>query len=135
MDPLLAKAEPISDAGSASMVTYLSKGKKNPHQLCSSCERSEKNGKEIALETLRSMEEEEEVLQLLEQRFPCNPWQHSLFPRSPLRSTVEKISTLQPMKDPHQSRWTCLEQSWNPWRAHTGADSRQELWPEMRSPH
>jgi len=29
MDPLLAKAEPISDADSASEITYLRKGKKN----------------------------------------------------------------------------------------------------------
>ena len=40
MDPLLAKAEPISDGGSASGITYLRKGKKTAAQQLG--ERSEK---------------------------------------------------------------------------------------------
>ena len=39
MDPLLAKAEPISDGGSASGITYLRRGGKNLHNTSSSQKR------------------------------------------------------------------------------------------------
>ena len=41
MDPLLAKAEPISDSGSASVITYLRKGKSYCAAAIAAGERSE----------------------------------------------------------------------------------------------
>jgi len=72
-DPTLAKAELISDAGGALVITYLRKGKK----CCAPVvrERNEKNVREPALQTPRSVKKErEEVLQALEHRFPCSLW-------------------------------------------------------------
>jgi len=63
MELLLAKAEPISDGGSASGITYLRRGKKGEHV------------RETALQTPRSGKKQgEEVLQVPEKRvFPCSP--------------------------------------------------------------
>jgi len=69
MDPQLAKAEPISDGGSASVVTYLRR-KKNLHKGIFQPERGLR-----ALQTLTRVKKEgEDVLQVLEQRFPCSLW-------------------------------------------------------------
>jgi len=70
-DPLLAKAEPISDGGSTSGITELRRGKK---LLCnSSCSqrgvrRCESNS---SADPEASAEGGQEVLQVLEQRFPA----------------------------------------------------------------
>ncbi|PKU45778.1 vps10 domain-containing receptor 2 [Limosa lapponica baueri] len=55
-DPPLAKADPVSDAGGASVITYLRKGKK----CCAAVvrERSEKNMRERALKTPRPVKKE-----------------------------------------------------------------------------
>lgn len=49
-DLLLAKTEPVGNAGGAPVVTYLGKGKK---PLCSSCERGVRK-RETTLQTPRS---------------------------------------------------------------------------------
>ena len=67
------KAEPIRDAGGASVITYLRKGKK--HCEAAVRERREKNVRETTLQTPKSVKKEgEEVLQALEHRFPCSLW-------------------------------------------------------------
>ena len=72
-DPLLAKAEPISDGGSASVITYLRRGK-----YCCATAVGRQEGEDVrgtTLQTPRSVKKEgEEVLQGLEQRFSCSPW-------------------------------------------------------------
>ena len=70
-DPLLAKAEPISDGGSASVIAYLRRREKNhPAQL-----QLERGVRETTLQTPRSGKKEgQEVLQVPQQRFPCSPW-------------------------------------------------------------
>ena len=72
MDPLLAKAKPISNGGSASGITDLRRGKKNPAVE----QQPERGGvRKTTLQTPRSVKKEgEEVLQVLEQRFPCSLW-------------------------------------------------------------
>ena len=55
------------------MITYLGQGKK----CCAAVvrERSKKSVRETTPQTPRSVRKEgEEVLQALEQRFPCSPW-------------------------------------------------------------
>jgi len=68
MDPLLAKANDISDSGSASVITYISSGK-----ICwkTAIEREERDYvRETTLQTLRSVKKEgQEVLQVPEQSF------------------------------------------------------------------
>ena len=75
MDPPVAKAEPSSDGGGASGITYLRREKK---LLCNSnCSWREerKHVRETTLQTSRSVKKEwEEMLQAPEQRFPCSPW-------------------------------------------------------------
>ena len=71
-DPLLAKAKPISNGGSASGITDLRRGKKTP-----AVEQQPERGavRITTLQTPRSVKKEgEEVLQALEQRFPCSLW-------------------------------------------------------------
>lgn len=73
MEPPEVKAVPISNTGEDSVKTDLRKGK----TCCAAAlgERSKKNVRETALQTPRPVkEEEEEVLQKLEQRFPGSPW-------------------------------------------------------------
>ena len=72
MDPLLAKAEPISNSGSASGRTDL-RGKPlcnklQPEKGVRICERNNSADPQV------SEEGGEEVLQAWEQRFPCSPW-------------------------------------------------------------
>jgi len=72
MDPSLAKAKPISDGGSASVITYLRRGK-NCEEMA--VEREERDYmRETTLQTPRSVKKEgEEVLEMPEQRvFPCS---------------------------------------------------------------
>jgi len=72
MDPPLAKAEPIRDTSSASVIAYLRK--------CAKChaanvKQERENVRETALQTSRSVKQErEEVFQAPEQRFPCCLW-------------------------------------------------------------
>ena len=72
-DLLLAKAKPISDGGSASVITYLRRGK-----YCCATAVGRQEGEDVrgtTLQTPRSVKKEgEEVLQVLEQRFPCSLW-------------------------------------------------------------
>jgi len=70
----LAKAEPISNGGSASATTHIRRGEGG--ELCNSyCSRlqSSQHVRERTLQTPRSVKKEvEKVLQALEQRFPCS---------------------------------------------------------------
>jgi len=73
MDPPLAKAEPISDAGSASVITYLRRERKKLHNFTAAerrvrCERNSSADSKVSEEGGG-----EEVLQALEQRLPCSP--------------------------------------------------------------
>ena len=72
-DPLLAKAEPFSDSGSSSLITYLTRGK----NCCTTAAGREEweNVRETVVQTPRSVKKcGEEVLQVPEQRIPCSPW-------------------------------------------------------------
>jgi len=62
----------LSHGGSASVITYLKRGKR----CCTAAVREEREPvRETTLQTARSVKKErEEVLQALEQRFPCSPW-------------------------------------------------------------
>jgi len=73
-DPLLVKAEPISDGGNASGIPYLRRGQKK--KLHDGSQREElDNVREIALQTLSSAKKQrKEVLQASEQRFLCSLW-------------------------------------------------------------
>lgn len=76
MDPLLAKAEPVSDTGGTSVITYFKKC--NNHSTAAVREKSEKNMGTIALQTpMTAVKEGEEVLQMVEQRFLCRPWRRT----------------------------------------------------------
>ena len=69
----VAKTEPISNTGSSSVLTCLRRGE----NCCAMAARREERAyvREITLQTARSVKKEvEEVLQELEQRFPCSPW-------------------------------------------------------------
>ena len=73
-DPLLAQAEPISDSSNASVITFLRTKKVGtqrkwlPERGVRTCKRNN------PADTKVSGEEGEEMLQVLEQRFPCSPW-------------------------------------------------------------
>jgi len=78
--------------------------------------------KETTLQTPRAVKkEEEEALQALEQRFPCNlwrrPWRGRLCPCSPWWLTVEQISTCSPWRTLCQSRSMRLKETVTPWEA------------------
>jgi len=73
MDLMLAKTKEVSDSGSASVVTYLRRGRKNCSET--TAEREERDDvKENTLQTPRSVKKEgEEVLKVPEHRdFPCS---------------------------------------------------------------
>ena len=73
MDPLQDIAEPSSQAGGTSVKMYLRKGTKNAGQTE---EEGEKRESETAVQTPRSVKEEEEVLEAPEQRFPSSLWRN-----------------------------------------------------------
>jgi len=70
MDPLLPKAEPISNGGSASVITYLRKGRKNSVVKMAVWREECDCVREKTLQTPRSLKKErgEEVPEMLEQR-------------------------------------------------------------------
>lgn len=71
-----------------------------------------------ALQTPRQVRKgREEVLQLLDLRFPCSQW----------RSTGEQKSTCRPWRAHSRARG-CPKVSVTPWEAHAGAGSWQDLW-------
>lgn len=89
-------AEPISNLGGASVITYLGKGKKN-HGGAALRERSEEKCETTS--PADTKKEGQEVLQVLKERFTCSPWwggpwQSRLAPCGPWKTTVEQISTL-----------------------------------------
>ena len=118
MDLPLAKAEPISDSDSTSVITYLRRGKKKKQN--DSCSRREESEyvRETTLQTPMSMKKEGEECQ--NWVFPCSPWWRPwwgrLSPCSPWRLTLEQISTC------------------SPWRtAITGGCTPRRLWPSGES--
>ncbi|KAK4823897.1 hypothetical protein QYF61_007962 [Mycteria americana] len=71
----LAKAEPISDGGSASVIMYLRRGGGGTVQHQQQSEEESEYVRETTLQTPKSVKKEgEEVLQVQEQRLPCSPW-------------------------------------------------------------
>ncbi|PKU35721.1 hypothetical protein llap_13976 [Limosa lapponica baueri] len=70
MDLPLAKAKSISGGDNTSVIFKKERNPKLPNS------NQERGVRETILQTPRSMkeEEEEEVLQAPEQRFPCSPW-------------------------------------------------------------
>ena len=124
----LAKAEPISDGGSTSMITYLRRGKS------ATAGRREwwEHVKETTLQTQRSVKKEGKVFQAPEKRFPCSPWRRPrwgrLFHCSPWRSMVEQISTCSPWRTACWSRWMHPKEALAVWRPCAGAGSWQDLW-------
>jgi len=94
---------------------------------------------ETTLQTPRSVQKEgEEVLQELEQRFPCRPWSRPwrarLSPCSPWRSTVGQRSTCS-LGGPHAGAGGCPKEAVTPWKAHIGAGSCQDLRTVERGAH
>lgn len=76
MDPPLANAEPVSDTGGISVITFFKK--LNNHSTAAVREKSEKNTEKIALQTpMPAVKEGEEVLQMLEQRFFFRAWRRT----------------------------------------------------------
>lgn len=67
-DPPLTKAEPVNDIGSMSVITYLRKGKKPLHRSCD--RKVRKYEKNNPADTQVSENQEEEVVWVLELRFP-----------------------------------------------------------------
>ena len=107
MDPMLAKAESVSDGGGIPVIIYLRREK----NCCTTAARREewKYVQETTLQIPRSAKKErKEVLQAAEQRFPCSlwrrPWWGSLSPCSPWRSIMEQISTPNAWRTPCRSR-------------------------------
>jgi len=110
MHPLWAKAKPISDGGSASVRTYRRRGA-NTCTTPAAVRREESECvRQTTLQAPRSVKEKgEEVLQAVEQTFPCSPWRRPwwgrLCPCSPWWSIVEQMSTCSLWRTPCQSRW------------------------------
>lgn len=74
-DPLLSKAEPISEAGGTSMEMRLRKGKIRCVAVLRERGMRKKKLKITALQAPRSMKKGwEEMLQALEQGLPQSPW-------------------------------------------------------------
>lgn len=92
-------AEPVSDTGSTSMITFFKKC--NNHCTAAVRKKSEKNMGKTALWTPRpAVKEGEEMLQMLEQRFFCRTrrrtqWRR-LSPCIPGMTPVEQVSTCSP---------------------------------------
>lgn len=121
-DPSLAKAEPISDAGGASILTYITKGKK----YCAETDResSEKNERQIAKGYLSVKKEREEMLQALEKIMV----KQIIF----MELTENIYPHRSPCRTPNQSRWICLkkdaahrqmfsDENCSLWRTHEGS--------------
>ena len=127
-DSSLAKAKPISDSGSTSVITHLRRAKK-PAVKQHSRKRSETMWKkQLCRNQGQWRKREEEVLRKPEQRvFSCSPWWRPwwgrLSPCSPWRSMVEQIYTCSPWKGPCTRACGCLKKAVIPWRARTGAGS------------
>jgi len=92
MDQALAKAEPISDSGSTSGITFKTGRKiagqqQQPKKQC-------KHVRETTLQTPMSVKKEgEKVLQALEQRISFSPWsrpQWSRYPAAACGGPVER---------------------------------------------
>jgi len=121
-DPLPAKAKPISNGGSASVTTYLRRGKKSGSKTAVEREKWD-NVKETTLQTQRPVKKEgKEVLKMPEQRaFPCSswwrPWWGRLSSCSPWRSMVEQISTCSLWKRPCAGAGRCLKEAVTQWGA------------------
>lgn len=74
-DPLLSKAEPISEAGGTLMEKCLRKDKTCFAEVVRERNEAKTPNKIAALQAPRSMKKDrEEVLQALEQRSPYSPW-------------------------------------------------------------
>ncbi|GAB0181680.1 EH domain-containing protein 4 [Grus japonensis] len=140
MDPLLAKAKPISGGGSASGVTELTRGKKpaqQKQQLGTAVRRCERNS---PADTKVSAEG----------GGGGTPGTRAEIPLQPMEKTmVRQAVSLQPMEDdggaeippvarggPHTGAGGCPKEAVTPWKAHAGASSLQDLWTRgERSPH
>ncbi|GAB0205655.1 hypothetical protein GRJ2_003031100 [Grus japonensis] len=143
MDPLLAKAEPISHGGSASGITELrrKKTKQNktqqflqPERGVRRCERNNFAGTKVSAEggaggapgtgaeiPLQPLEKT-----MVRQAVPCSPWRKD--------EGVQRFH-LQPVEDPMPEQVEAPEGGCDPWEAHAGASSWQDLWPHgKRSP-
>lgn len=68
----LAEAEPISDSGGTSGITYLGRSGGEMHKQ-KQLEARSKDMRETTLQVPRSVKEGDKVLQTPEQRFSCNP--------------------------------------------------------------
>ena len=110
MDPLLAKAEPIRNGDSTSVITYLRRGKKHcvmailqPERGVSRCERNNSAHTKVREEGGGGDAPGAGA------EIPCSPWRRPLWGRlslcSPWRSMVEQISTCSSWRTPCQSRW------------------------------
>ncbi|KAK4822884.1 hypothetical protein QYF61_021103 [Mycteria americana] len=87
MDPLLAKAEPISDSGSTSGLTYLRRGKTSAEQKLG--KRTEKYVRETTLQTPRSVKKEGGGAPVTGAEIPLQPV---------VKTMVRQAVPLQPME-------------------------------------
>ncbi|GAB0190707.1 EH domain-containing protein 4 [Grus japonensis] len=139
MDPPLAKAEPISDGGSASGITELRRGKKEqlgnklqPERGVRRCERNSPADTQVS-----------------EGGGGGAPGTGAEIPLQPVvKAMVKQAVPLQPMEvdggaeippaahgGPHAGAGGCLKEAVTLWEARAGAGSWQDLWPHgERSP-
>jgi len=130
-DPLLAKAEPISDGGHTSVIMYLRRGAGN---LCGGIFHQERG------ELCR--------LKISEGGGGGTSGARAETPLLPVEKTaVRQAVPLQPMEvhsganthpeahgGPRTGIGRCLKEAVTPWGAHTGAGSWQDLWSHGEEP-
>ena len=120
----LIKAELFSNSGSASVITYLRRGK----NCCGTAFGREEweYVRETTLQTSRWAEKEEtEVPQCRSRDSPAAHGEDHGDASCPLAAHG----------GPQWSRWMCPDRSCSLWTAHVGAGIWYELWPIERSPH
>lgn len=124
-DLLFSKSEPLSDIGSASVITYLR------NMLTKAAGRAKWNDVgETALKTPRSVRKEgEKVLQALEVRFPCSLWWRQWWCKYPPYNPWRAY----PGAGSWQELWCCGEQPsqkqvfWHHLWPHSGLTLEQSL--------
>jgi len=105
MDLMLAKAKPVSDSGSASVVTYLRRGRKNCSET--TVEREERDDvKEKTLQTPRSVKKEGEEVLKVPEHLVMKTMVRQAVPLQFMEVHGGADLHLQPMEGtPRQSRW------------------------------
>jgi len=125
----VAKAKPISEGGSTSVITYLRRGRKNCGKMAvkravRQFERNNSAGTKVSEEgggggaPVAGAE-----------TFPLQPVEQTMVrqavPLQPME--VHSGANIHPCKEPHAGAGGCLKEAVTPWGAHTGAGPWQDL--------